>query len=751
MNMQPAPFNPASSATSARPNVVFYNLTCAGSSAIVPILEEILSEDYGYTIWGNPENTDQFIEHFDSAKPHLHWTHSPALRFESFLKRDDFRFICLYRDPRDAFVSHIKDLIHRGLHQDLPEHQLYHENIGSNFMGLFDYADEWVQLNQENIFKLRFEDLKADTPKQARKIFEFLGLSVGDQRLRESCNRYSFESMAKRQRGAEGEMIRSNLMFRKGISGDWKNEFDPSVTQEFEQQFGHIINRWDYGTKPQRREVQLVSAPMPCGVGWLVNVLLELDIQATNASPNYKDHHWQTDEQGRTRFHPKAAAHLKWHLPVLRTDRHFMFERDVHVRWEHRLDMAREPRPTILFTRDGRDAVYSHYRRHHSDSSSFEDFLKEPCTWPDHFPDLFDLPPAESWALFNYIWLEMASVMPVQVVRFEDAKENPQQVVQQVLQFLGVHRSSGEITLALENSSYEKAMAQEQSTSTELNQSIRGNHRRGKAYEWKGHYTPAQLNAFSGLADEVLDRMGYESNAPRPKSAATDPPLGSEKYPEISKQVIAGNFGPARRLIRKELANPTTKSNLSGLLAEFISLKWTGLIYKVDFAQSIAANQFRKSVGKMLMRHEKSKAILDMHTRNLGEDLALTYLGKHRGYLLVQSDNSFLALSPDLGDDFHLGRQTRESILQLAGQGLCIVTSSENRLAPAIDTLLDSVLENARTYLNSGDAAAALEIANRCLELSGGEDSKSRQFSEHVTRILAKRENAKSPAFSGVF
>lgn len=115
----------------------------------------------------------------------------------------------------------------------------------------------------------------------------------------------------------------------------------------------------------------------------------------------------------------------------------------------------------------------------------------------------------------------------------------------------------------------------------------------------------------------------------------------------------------------------------------------------------------------------------------------------------MQADNSFFALSPELGQDFSLGKQTRESIIKLAEQGLCIVTSSENRLAPAIDTLLDSVLENALAILQSGDAAGALEIARRCLKLSGGEDPKSQQFAEQVTQALTARQTQITPQFQG--
>jgi hypothetical protein len=132
---------------------------------------------------------------------------------------------------------------------------------------------------------------------------------------------------------------------------------------------------------------QIVSPPFACGVAWLINALLELDIKVTNAG--FNPGHWIDTDSG-SQLSAKALKHLVWHLPALHQRQLFKFPESLEVEWEHRLDFASgEPRPTILFVRDPRDAVYSLYRRNYEKDRSFISYLNRPDVWPDHFPNLF--------------------------------------------------------------------------------------------------------------------------------------------------------------------------------------------------------------------------------------------------------------------------------------------------------------------------------------------------------------------------
>ena len=716
------------------PHIVFYNLTNSGASAIVPIIEELLVHGQGYVSQGDPSSSAKFEEYFTGEQPTFHWTHSPPSIFETFLDKPDFRFICLYRDPRDVLVSHIKDLIHRDLNEGKSESDLYHEYIGSNFDGMYHYADEWLHLNALNVISLSFEELKKDIPGTIRHLFKYLGLTVNEKMLDSCCKKYSFESVTKRTPGEDGPIVRNNLMYRKGISGDWKNQFDEPVEKAFNKKFELIMNRWGYGKNPSIKEYQIVSPPMPCGVGWLVNVLLELGIRTNHHDESYVEDHWQCDDAGREQINPSAKEHLQWHLPVLNSKQSFEFQDNINVRWEHRLDFGRNPRPTILFTRDVRDAVYSQYRRHHEQQCSFDDYLAKPDQWPDHFPGMFDLPPAETWALFNFFWLELANIMPLIVVRFEDTKENPVQQVQRILKFLDVSRTKSEIHSAVEKSSFSKAHDQERSIALNANASTRNNHRKGMPYEWKTHYDRNQLIRFSGMADEVLHRLGYETTIAG--SAETELSQHSEELDsEIQMDFKSANLEDVRKNLLETLAETTSKESRNWLCSQILAHDWVQHVFKIDLNQSLAATRSRKAFSKILARYAETEIIQNLFSKNIRLSPVITPLGSHRGYVLVQVDRSYLALSPALGPEFDILEQSQDSINDFAQQGLCIVVATENRLIKAIDLLIDSILDKANGLISSGQMQAGAEVIKRCISLTGAKDAETIKVANYANQL----------------
>mgnify|MGYP003340423752 FL=1 len=88
-------------------NIIFCNLQNSGSSAVDPILKEILTK-LNYHIAYGPDQTEKLRCDIKSGKitrPFYHWTHTD-LPFFNFLKNNKYtKFIYLHRDPRDAAIS----------------------------------------------------------------------------------------------------------------------------------------------------------------------------------------------------------------------------------------------------------------------------------------------------------------------------------------------------------------------------------------------------------------------------------------------------------------------------------------------------------------------------------------------------------------------------------------------------------------------------------------------------------------------
>jgi len=96
------------------------------------------------------------------------------------------------------------------------------------------------------VMNLTFEELKRDIPVSLRCILDFAEVPATAAALQESCARHSFESVTQRRRGQMGGAIRNQFLFRKGISGDWANQFDGEVALKFHGEFGSVMREWNY-------------------------------------------------------------------------------------------------------------------------------------------------------------------------------------------------------------------------------------------------------------------------------------------------------------------------------------------------------------------------------------------------------------------------------------------------------------------------------------------------------------------------
>lgn len=343
------------------------------------------------------------------------------------------------------------------------------------------------------------------------------------------------------------------------------------------------------------RNCQVVSAPFASGVAWLINLLLELGIRTTHVASRHPEKHWlpkgETVEIG-----PAAYDHLRWHLPVLLERKEFLFEPGIEVFWEHRLDFARHPqRPTILFVRDPRDAIYSLYRRDYEEHYTFHEYLSRPATWPYHFPAMFRLPPADTWAYFHLFWLGMRQLMQIKIVTFEEARARPVEITEEILQFLGVTRTRDQIQLAVERSSFDRARAAVEALQEQTGRRWR-TARKGKAGEWKETYDEAALQYFRGPAAHAMRLLGY--SPPVGADGAEElPPLDlleTESEPDAlepvarAKQVYRqGNPMKALALL-SETANSCGDDPLAALAvaSTITSLLWISYIFSRDLVAS---------------------------------------------------------------------------------------------------------------------------------------------------------------------
>jgi tetratricopeptide (TPR) repeat protein len=232
--------------TRGRPNVLFYNVTNSGASALDPVLRKLLAEDFEYDLLGTPAVSAWLGPFLEGPVPFYHWTHSGPGQFQQLLTQPDCRCLCLYRDPRDILVSHALDPAHAAAWQGRDTGQVLADLMRTNFPVLFAQTSQWLALPDDRVLRFSFEEMKRDVPGLVRRIVDFLGLAVAPGRIETLCDEHSFERVAGRARGAAGATVRTGYMLRKGVAGDWRNHFDEELAALFVQHCGRFLIEWGY-------------------------------------------------------------------------------------------------------------------------------------------------------------------------------------------------------------------------------------------------------------------------------------------------------------------------------------------------------------------------------------------------------------------------------------------------------------------------------------------------------------------------
>ena len=167
------------------------------------------------------------IEHINHIpSPRLIKTH---LHSEYFTKAIDkgVKFVVVLRNVKDAIVSY---------------YHYYKKMETFNFKGDFDeffelfrddhlcYGDwykwtlDWWKLREHpNVRFFYYEDMKADVEKEIRRVAEFLGKDITDERVTFVAASTDFERLKAKQMSKYGE--RAVRQMRKGVIGDWREYF----------------------------------------------------------------------------------------------------------------------------------------------------------------------------------------------------------------------------------------------------------------------------------------------------------------------------------------------------------------------------------------------------------------------------------------------------------------------------------------------------------------------------------------------
>ncbi len=170
--------------------------------------------------------------------------HGSAHNVET-LRRAGVRYAVLHRDLRDVAVSNYFYVRQTPWH---PEHRVY-AGLGLQ-EGLREFAVRtlpayigWVRSwranrDPERSVEVRYEEMLRDAPGVVRALSDLWGLGASDEEVRAIVEANRFDRLAKGSGSAgKGE----GSFFRKGVAGDWRNQFDAQTTRVYREALAEFM------------------------------------------------------------------------------------------------------------------------------------------------------------------------------------------------------------------------------------------------------------------------------------------------------------------------------------------------------------------------------------------------------------------------------------------------------------------------------------------------------------------------------
>ncbi|XP_029440623.1 sulfotransferase family cytosolic 2B member 1-like [Rhinatrema bivittatum] len=183
-----------------------------------------------------------YLEHRPS--PRLISSHLPAQLFPKSFFTSKAKAIYTVRNPRDILVSlHFFSGMTGFLDKDEDLDQLLSKFLRGKVIygSWFDHIKGWLEVKDHlNLLLLSYEELLQDLRGSVVRICDFLGRQLDEAAIDSVVENATFKTM-KDNKMANYSLVPKEFMdvqksafLRKGISGDWKNHFTPSMRESFE-------------------------------------------------------------------------------------------------------------------------------------------------------------------------------------------------------------------------------------------------------------------------------------------------------------------------------------------------------------------------------------------------------------------------------------------------------------------------------------------------------------------------------------
>ncbi|XP_076879611.1 sulfotransferase 6B1 isoform X2 [Brachyhypopomus gauderio] len=227
-----------------------------GFNWIVAVMRKIMSVSAGLTVPNRPPliefwspDVHQTVAQSPSRRligSHLHYDNIPA----SF-KTKKTKMLVVFRNPKDTAVSYYHFMNKNPV---LPKAESWDTFFSDYINGevpwgsYFDHALAWEKhIDEPNVKVVTYEELKENLPEGIRKVADFFSFPLTDEQVKAIAEETTFSAMVETSKKSYGTY--SQVFFRKGEVGDWRNHFSEAQSKQMDEEFQKKLAGTKLGAK----------------------------------------------------------------------------------------------------------------------------------------------------------------------------------------------------------------------------------------------------------------------------------------------------------------------------------------------------------------------------------------------------------------------------------------------------------------------------------------------------------------------
>lgn len=106
----------------------------------------------------------------------------------------------------------------------------------------------WANQTDHPLLLLRYEEIQADAPACLARVLSFLGFPVCGNRVEKAVEFSSFQELQRQERRSSflEKNPAASHFFRKGISGNWREELSADLVNQIRQRHSTVMRRFGY-------------------------------------------------------------------------------------------------------------------------------------------------------------------------------------------------------------------------------------------------------------------------------------------------------------------------------------------------------------------------------------------------------------------------------------------------------------------------------------------------------------------------